>query len=348
MTQTSSVVAGWLAAVTRTLEALGHDADQLLLEAGADLADKYVQEARFSSALTRRFWPLAVARTGHADIGLHAARFVCPTTFHALGFSLWASASLYEALERMVRFAALLNDGADLALEAEGDNYRFCMRVQVLDQQAQIAPEGVDYFLGAVSKLLRDMRGPAFAPLEVNLRRAAPVDPTPWREHFGAPVHFAAHDDSLLLNAAELRRPLPTGNPELARQNDRLVAEYLARHQLLNPALQVRARLLELLPGGTPSLEAVAAALGSNPRTLQYRLTRQGTSFSEILDEVRASLARQYVQQSQQSFSALAYALGFSEPSHFNRAFKRWTGETPSRFRARLCPAAGKGAGSPL
>lgn len=334
MTQTSSVVAGWLAAVTRTLEALGLDADQLLLEAGADLADKYAQEVRFSSSLTRRFWPLAVARTGHPDIGLHAARFVCPTTFHALGFSLWASSTLHEALERMVRFAALLNDGADLSLEAEGDGWRFRMQVQVIDQQAQIAPEGVDYFLGAVSKLLGDMRGPSFAPRAVNLMRAAPADPAPWIAHFGAPVKFAAADNSLLLDSAELQRPLPTGNPELARQNDRLVAEYLDRHQLLNPALQVRARLLELLPGGTPSLETVAAALACNPRTLQYRLTRQGTSFSEILDEVRATLARRYVQQSQQPFSTLAYALGFSEPSHFNRAFKRWTGETPSRYRA--------------
>lgn len=339
MTQTSSVVAGWLAAVTRTLEALGLDADALLAEAGADPAAKYAQEARFSSALTRRFWPLAVARTGHADIGLHAARFVCPTTFHALGFSLWASSTLLEALERMVRFAALLNDGADLTLEAEGDAFRFRMLVQEIDGQPQIAPEGVDYFLGAVSKLLRDMRGPAFAPRAVSLMRAAPADPGPWREHFAAPVQFAAADNSLLLDGAELQRPLPTGNPELARQNDRLVAEYLARHQLLNPALQVRARLLELLPGGAPSLEAVAAELGCSPRTLQYRLARQGTSFSEILDEVRATLARRYVQQSQQPFSALAYALGFSEPSHFNRAFKRWTGETPSRFRSRQARA---------
>ncbi len=201
----------------------------------------------------------------------------------------------------------------------------------------------MDYFLGAVSKLLQDMRGPSFAPRAVNLMRAAPADPASWREHFAAPVQFAAPDNSLLLDGAELQRPLPTGNPELARQNDRLVAEYLARHQLLNPALQVRARLLELLPGGTPTLEAVAAELGSNPRTLQYRLARQGTSFSGILDEVRATLARRYVQQSQQPFSALAYALGFSEPSHFNRAFKRWTGETPSRYRARLRPLSEPG-----
>jgi len=338
MTHTSTVVGGWAVAVSRALNALGCDGDQLLEDAGVDLSRKFVHDARFSSAHTRKFWALALTETGLDDIGLQVANFVCPTTFHALGFSLWASGSLYDALVRMERFDVLLNDGCELNLleerGEEGEHYRFIMQVKEGDTQPLVCAEGVDYFLGAVTKLLRDMKSPDFAPVSVNLMRREPASPEPWLQHFQCPVNFAAADNSLVFRTGDLQELLPTGNPQLAVENDKLVAEYLTRHEFQDIAMQVEAKLLELMPCGVNKMEEVAEALQLSPRTLQYRLTQKQTSFKEVLDRTRQRLAKRYLQYSRKTFSEIAYSLAFSDPSHFNRAFKRWTGQTPTRYRA--------------
>lgn len=334
--QTSTVVGGWSVAVARTLAALGYDGDALFRSAGIDLSRKQDTDTRFSSDNTRKLWALALTETGQEHIGLLVANYVCPTTFHALGFSLWASSSLLAALQRMVRFEVLLNDGCHLSLNQHSDNcYSFTMQIRQSDNQPLVAAEGVDYFLAAVVKMFRDMSDSSFAPLEVNLQRPPPANPEIWKDYFRCPVNFNAPDNRLLLSGEPLQRPLPTGNPLLAEQNDKLVEDYLQRLQMADLLGQVRSTLINLMPLGLTTLEDVAAELNMVPRTLQYKLSQHGTTIQTLRDRIRQELAQQYLQFSRKSITEIAYSLGFSDPAHLNRAFKRWTGETPTAFRTR-------------
>jgi AraC-like DNA-binding protein len=99
----------------------------------------------------------------------------------------------------------------------------------------------------------------------------------------------------------------------------------------------------ERLRGGDSSLEGVAHELGTSARSLQRHLRDIGYSYQTLADEVRAATARLYLEQPDIAIAEIAYLLGFADQSTFNRAFKRWTGNTPARVRAGLGSSGGAG-----
>jgi AraC-like DNA-binding protein len=97
----------------------------------------------------------------------------------------------------------------------------------------------------------------------------------------------------------------------------------------------IRRVLTDELCDGEPTLERVAKRLHMSGRTLHRRLKEQGASFRLVVGEVRLELARRYLRERQATIGEIAFLLGFSEPSAFHRAFKRWTGHSPAAFRRR-------------
>jgi AraC-like DNA-binding protein len=95
-------------------------------------------------------------------------------------------------------------------------------------------------------------------------------------------------------------------------------------------------RIVEHLPDGPPNQKQIAATMNVSNRTLQRKLRDEGTSFIDLLQDARLNLAKKYLSQPQRSIVEIAYLLGFSEPSTFSRAFKRWTGSAPAEFRAAI------------
>ncbi len=112
----------------------------------------------------------------------------------------------------MVRFEVLLNDGCSLSLSESGpDSFTFSMKIKESDHQPLVVAEGVDYFLGAVVKMFRDMSDQSFSPLSVKFSRIAPANPQLWENYFQCPISFGESDNSLELSAAQLNDHLPTG-----------------------------------------------------------------------------------------------------------------------------------------
>jgi AraC-like DNA-binding protein len=115
--------------------------------------------------------------------------------------------------------------------------------------------------------------------------------------------------------------------------NDQTVVDYLARFDRASITMQVRSKIIAQLPEGVPKQEDIAGTLHVSVRSLQRRLKSEQTSFKHLLNDTRKALAVQYIRESYRSLGEITYLLGFSDPSNFNRAFKRWMGETPSRYR---------------
>ena len=335
MTINSSVVKGWAVAASHALDAIGLNGDKLLKESGVDLSQDYACDVRYSSEQTRYFWSLALKETQREDIGLHVAQFVSPITFHALGFSMWASATLYDALNRMVIFDTLLNDGCSLTFEKDEKFATFSLSVHQGEEGDLVSAQGVDYFLAAVVKILTDMQNSVFSPIAVSLQRKAPKESTPWQKTFNCPVSFNCTENNIVFELALLNKLLPNGNIALATENDKLVSQYIQQHQFKNTVRTLEAKLIELMPSGIVGIDEVAKAMGLNTRSLQYKLVQLETSFTQVLNTVRQGSAKRYLQSSDKSVNEIAYLLGFSEPSHFNRAFKRWYQQTPSDFRVK-------------
>ena len=133
----------------------------------------------------------------------------------------------------------------------------------------------------------------------------------------------------------DLALPLARADAQLGELLRGLAEDALKKRTVAeSPLDNVRRILAEELQRGVPSLDVVASRLATSERTLRRRLEGEGTTFRALLDETRAELARVYVADARMPLAEVAFMLGFSEPSAFHRAFKRWTKTTPAAFRA--------------
>jgi AraC-like DNA-binding protein len=152
---------------------------------------------------------------------------------------------------------------------------------------------------------------------------------------FGVLPRFAAYVNAVEFDAAALSQPLLTADPALSRIIERHAEASLGS---VGPASEsttekVRRILVKALPESPCSITTVAPRLGLSERTLQRRLESEGSTFGEVLDGVRRDLGLRYLEDGKLTLAEIAYLLGYSEPSPFYRAFKRWTGSTPQSLR---------------
>ncbi len=292
--------------------------------------------ARFPVEAMQRLWTLAVEVTGDPAFGLETARHLHPTTLHALGYSWMASTNLRDGLERMARYVNIVSTAAALQLEEADTYFDFRMGVRSgLTQRDLKRPvdASTDAGMAIVVQLCRTAYGSDFNPLRVKMSRARPQDEGPYTRFFGVPVEFSAPENVLYFSKEELEEHLPTANPDLVHANDEVVKSYLARFVPSSTAMKVRAKIIEELPSGHISQAAVARALHVSTRSLQRKLEAENTGYRALLDETRRELASRYMEEGNLSVSEITYLLGFSEPSNFTRAFKRWTGSPPTEYR---------------
>jgi AraC-like DNA-binding protein len=183
-------------------------------------------------------------------------------------------------------------------------------------------------------KLLRLVGGRGFRPSYVNLAlEAQPKDMPEIEQAMGCPFHRCATSNAIAFPTAILGQPVASSNKLLFR----LLGGYLDRVKLASRRTiveRVEDYIRGALPTGQCSIERCAKKLGNSVRALQAHLSDSGVKFSDILERERIELARVYLEQRELSLDDIAALLGYSEQSAFGRAFKRWTGSTPQRFRA--------------
>jgi AraC-like DNA-binding protein len=308
----------------------GIDAEPLLAQVGLSTDALSDPGRRHPLEITTRLWRLAVQATGDPAFGIEVSRHTGYQTFHALGFSLATSATLREGLERIVRFFGIVTDAADMRLQEEPRRLRLTVH---LKPSADPADEAVDALVAATVRLCRTLCGRAFNAQAVDLRRKKPADPTPYFRYFRVPVNFEAPLDGLTFDRASAEARLATANPEIARANDAVATDYLARMRDSRLTPRVRQAIETQLPQGDPDPAVIAKRVGMSLRNMQRKLAEEGASFQTLLDEIRAGLARSYLDEGRYSVSEITYLLGFAGVSNFSRAFKRWTGVSPSAYK---------------
>ncbi len=328
-----STISSYVLLITKALEEEGHDSEALFLSLNMDPAGLSDPHVRYSFASVQQLWEAAARLTNNPCFGLNAAQHWHPTTLHALGYAWFASDSLRDALERMVRYVRLVSTAAKARLDEEVPGYRFTLEYE---EKAQPAVEAVDAALATLVSMCRLSYDGELNPLAISLKRTEPVCSDKLLQYFQCPVYFEQSENSVLFSHEVLETSLPTANAILAGNNDRLIKEYLARLDKSILSAQVKARLLELLPSGNINEERMASLLNVSLRSLQRKLKEEDTGFKMLLEDTRRELAENYIRDNSLSISEITYLLGFSEPSNFTRAFKRWQGVSPSAYRDGL------------
>jgi AraC-like DNA-binding protein len=328
-----SVLSSWARTIVDALSARDADVEVVLHGTDLTLDDFRDPAARHPIPATTRLWHAASKEARDPAFGLFASRHVRLTTFHALGYSVMASATLRDALERFVRYSHVLSDAAVLELDEQRTGTR--LAIVIRPDSPPPADEAIDAVMSLIVRTCRLITDRRLSLRSAAMRRALPRDGVPYERFFRCPLEFGARSDALIFDTASLDLPLPMANPELARHNDEAVHHYLASVQVGTLIDRVRRALAERLPNGEPTADAVASTLGLSVRSLQRRLGELETSFATLLAETRRELACAHLREARYSVTEVAFLVGFEDVGAFARAFRRWTGMSPTDYRAR-------------
>jgi AraC-like DNA-binding protein len=328
--------ATFLASATNTLWYVLHvhgiDPEPFFLAEGLDPALRNAPRARYPR---KRFWSAWARAERVIDdpcFGLRAAESWQPANLHALGFAWIASRSLRAALERLVHYLAIVMDERRLRLTTEGQ--ALTLWVEPTEVDHQIPPSAFDAFWALLMAMCRYIAGDELYPLRAAFRRPEPACAARFYGYFRCPIEFGAAADLLAFSQAAVDAELPAANPELARFNDQILTDYLAQLDQERTIPRVKATLMTRLQAGDLSTERIAEVLQFSRRTLQRKLAAEGTTLKALLEEVRQELALRYLEDGTLSLSEIGFLLGFADQSAFSRAFKRWTGCSPTGYRA--------------
>jgi AraC-like DNA-binding protein len=320
--ETVTVATYFMRPLRRFLAARGVDASRVF-PAGLPEA-----EGRIELEAAAGVWRAAAAAVEDPLVGLRVARELVPGDFGAFEYAVRSSPTLRAAFERVSRYHGLLNDRSRVMLsESSGE---VCIRYLRPGIEARMPPPYTEFVLGSWMNICLQLGDTPRMPSRVLLPHPAPADTSLHRAVFGEGVRFGSEEAELHFSAGVLDAPLPRGDASLASVLDRHVEQLLLQARATRPwSTRVGEDVARQLADGTPRLEQVAARLGVSPRALRRRLEEEGTTFARVVDALRRGLALELTRNPGVSLGEVAFLLGFSEPSAFHRAFRRWTGRTP-------------------
>lgn len=314
---------------------LGLDTEALLLAAELDRQTLEDPDARIEARQASALWAKAYELSKDPVLSLHAAE-ACPVgAYKVIDYMAFSASTVGEAFRNSARYFKLINTAIRLPIDESGDPITF----DVVDETG---PEGVsrpyaEYCLAVFVLHVRGATGVSVPLRRVSFVHRPPQDLSEHERIFGCPVRFGAEHNRMYIDRGTWQTRTNRGNPgvlQVLTEHAELLLQRLPR----GPDLveRVRRAIGERLRGGEASIESVARELGTSARSLQRHLRELGSSYNELADEVRAATARLYLEQPDIAIAEVAYLLGFSDQSTFNRAFKRWTGSTPARSRELL------------
>ncbi|TVZ41623.1 AraC-like DNA-binding protein [Alteromonadaceae bacterium 2753L.S.0a.02] len=324
-----TTLTSWALLIWQTLRDEGIEPRPIFEAAGMDPALLGDGNARYSNAAFNKLWR-KLAELEVTDIAIKIGERWNTTTFHALGFAWLASNTLKEAFERLARYGRVVDNSLKVSLVNKGSEYLLQFDV---DDGVPIDAITLDAAAAALLKMTRMLVGEQFRPLAVYSRESATLCSRILEDKMGVATVYNATQEAWLVDRHTMEAPLPGGNAELARINEGVLADVLARVERDNVSGQVRQKIIVALPSGQISEQRIADELHISSRNLQRKLAEQNTSFKNLLSEVRQQLAQSYIDESHLSLSEISYLLGFSEQASFTRAFKRWQGVSPREYR---------------
>jgi AraC-like DNA-binding protein len=303
--------------------------------------------ARVPIRLIRQAWQAASSQLGAPTLGLHAGAQIELGALGLLDGVLGASRNCGDALTRLVRFLPLMANAGDLSFFARGNEAR-------LRHWARGAlPEISELLMSLVLQRGRHLFGPEFKPLRVSFMHAPRGARASYEAIFGAPVAFSEPADEMVFERERLALQGRRSDPALARileaQAERAIqglpqvawgegeGDFLA---------DVRELLRQGLETGDLSLTMLGDRLGMSGRSVQRRLKEHGLSHRQLVDELRIESAQRAMAMDVDT-AEISRTLGYSSPTAFHRAFRRWKGATPGQVRSTLRPVVGAGPASP-
>ncbi|WP_113861187.1 AraC family transcriptional regulator [Marinobacter pelagius] len=333
MTLEATVSMGWVNTVIGAAERLTVDTDTLLAE--ADIPVSACELERWPIDDITRLWHAAERCTGDPGFGLKVGAEFTPMSISGVGFALQSAATLREAIAMVQRFQRLISDGGRFQIVA--GNAATWLVYHPRQGKLAFSPHQIEAVLASVVGFASWVTGTRMQPARVQFSQPRLGPAQGYQTVFNCPVEFEQAFSGVLIENTVLDQPLPQADPQLAQVHERYTSARLEALTMNSASVAELQRWLAARVGPMlPRRADAAEVLGISERTLARRLRDQGQTFDGLLDEVRRQKALQAVAETSAALPEIAESLGFAEVSTFYRAFKRWTGSPPVRWRKHL------------
>jgi AraC-like DNA-binding protein len=313
---------------------LGLDTARILEAARLDPAAIQDPDARIPIEQVDAIWQMAYELSGDPNLALHAIEVLPFGAYRVIDLLASSAPTVGAALAKVSDYFPLINEVVRLPF-AVGER-EVTYAVEAPARPSAITRPYAEYTLAAVFLRTRIATSQRFRLARVEFSHPRPPDVSEHERIFDCRVVFGAGNCQMVIPREAWEMPRTGSDPVLFSVLDTHARMLLDR--LPSPAGtvgRVREAIEAELRGGSPGLPSIARRLAMSPRTLQRRLSDEGVVFNELLDEMRFRAARSYLAQPDIAGTEVAYLLGFAEQSSFNRAFKRWSGQTPTEYRRR-------------
>lgn len=288
-------------------------------------------------AAQHAFWTALEEVTKDQDIGLHLGEHLPLYRGQVMEYLFMSSSTFGDGLQRALAYQRLITDALDAYLVHDANNcYLTNGRQEFADPK--IHRHFSECLLSGILRFFNFVTEGRFVPTHVDFDFSQGTSDAEYQRVYGCPVRLGQLESRLYFDPAILDYPLWQSEPELLRLHEQLALEKLqelARYDLVG---EVRRAIGATLESGETTLESVAIQLNITPRRLRTQLSDANTCFQDILSDYRCRLAKRLLSETDESIERIVYLTGFSEPSTFYRAFRRWTQETPVEYRKRKQP----------
>ena len=277
---------------------------------------------------------VALELTGDPALGLHWGEWLTANAFNLVSHLLAHASTLQQAVETLHRFGHLLTDQVPVELVDDGDT----VELRCLDASDQALPTrrlNAEMLMLGLLRLVQHFGGPSTKIERACFEYPAPSYRAEYTRLFDGKEHFDQPFTALAFDRALLRARSPQKDEDLYATLSDVAERRLHRMKGREAyAVRVRQHLLQQPAPHRVAMEPVARTLGVSVRTLHRRLEEEGHAYATLANDAAALVAERLLDEGR-TIQEAAHAMGFSKVSSFHRAFRRWTGTTPSAFRGQ-------------
>jgi AraC-like DNA-binding protein len=308
---------------------LNVDADEVLRRCGMDPNQLYKPNLRTHFSAQPLFWEAAVELSGDPCIGLHLGEKMPVYKGQILEYLLLSSTTFGDGLRRVLSYQRLISD----AMHGEVTESTTPFLTNYFSEHQYLTPHLAEAMVVSLIRFLQSVSDDKFKPTRICFTHTAKTNNEEYQRIFQCPVEFNTQQFRLYFDPQILGYRSPYAEPELLSMHVQSADQHMEQLEKRDLILEVRSQVGALLESGDITLERISQELSISPRQLRHQLTLAGTSLQRIITQHRKSLSRRLLSQTDESIAEIVYLTGFSEPSTFYRAFKRWEGMTPIEYR---------------
>lgn len=311
---------------------LGIDSIEVFRKAGLDSRLMEDPDACISAHVFNTIWNTMEGISTDRNLGLHIGELVSNFPGHILFLLMLNAPTIRDAIEKFCQYFNLMTDFLAPAFSVDKDTAVISAQFHVGD--IPVTRHTNESILSAFASILHRISESRIRFDGIYFSHAEPDDTTEHKRIFQAPLHFNQEKNRLVFSDSYLDLPILLSNEETLKTLEHLAERLQKKIYTAGPwSEKVIRQIMIMLQGDKPDITGVAGKLAVSPRSLQNYLKNEGVTYQKLLEDVRREQAVHLLENESASITEISFLLGYSEQSIFSKAFKRWTGKSPSRYR---------------